>query len=179
MLDTLIAADRAFGLWLASWLNHPWIDAVMIGASVIGAKGGIWIALGVLTWLVRRSKGMAAWRLLLAVGLAGLLVDGITKPIVGRTRPWVDHPEYRDLGWRPDSASFPSGHAATAAAGAFAFARLWPAAAAPAWALAALIAFSRVALGVHFPSDVVVGFILGAAAAWFVCARPPDPSRIA
>jgi undecaprenyl-diphosphatase len=179
MLETLLASDRGFGLWLASWTNHPWVDAVMITASFMGARGSIWIVLGLVTWAVSRTKRMAVWRLLLAVGLAGLLVDGITKPIVGRARPWIDHPEYRDLGWRPDSTSFPSGHAASAAAGALALARIWPATAAPAWALAALIAFSRVALGVHFPSDVIVGFLIGILAARFVCARPPDPAQIA
>lgn len=151
----------------------------MIAVSVIGAKGAVWIAIAVATWLARPAKGMAVMRLLLALGLAGLLTDAIVKPIIGRTRPFVDHPEYRDLGHRPSSPSFPSGHAATAAAGALALARVWPIAALPAWMLAALIAFSRIALGVHFPSDVLAGFLLGSAAALFVCARPPDVASIA
>ena len=58
------------------------------------------------------------------------------------------------------------------------FARIWPAAAIPAWTLAAIIAISRVALGVHFPSDILVGFLLGALLARFVCARAPDPPLV-
>lgn len=165
-------------MWLAAILEHPWIDQVMLFASAIGAKAAVWVVLALITWVAVPSKGMKAWRLLLAVGLAGLVVDGITKPLVGRARPFVDHVEYREIGVRPDTPSFPSGHAASAAAGALAFARIWPAAAIPAWTLAVVIAISRVALGVHFPSDVVAGFLLGALLARFVCARAPNPPLV-
>jgi membrane-associated phospholipid phosphatase len=173
MVDACVAADRALGLWLASWLDAPFIYPLMIAASMVGTKGAVWMALGVIVWLARPARGMAVWRLLLAIGLAGLIVDGIAKPFVGRARPWVDHPEYRDSGWRPDSSSLPSGHAATAAAGAIALTRAWPGVTVAAWTLAALIAISRVALGVHFPSDVLAGLAIGAACALVACARPP------
>jgi undecaprenyl-diphosphatase len=178
VVDSLLAFDRAAGIWLAARLEHHWVDQVMLVASAIGAKGAVWIVLALITWAVAPAKGMKAWRLLLALGLAGLMVDVIIKPMIGRVRPFVDHVEYREIGVRPDTPSFPSGHAATAAAGALAFARIWPAAAIPAWTLAAIIAISRVALGVHFPSDVLVGFLLGALLARFVCARAPDPPLV-
>jgi undecaprenyl-diphosphatase len=178
VFESFLAFDRAAGIWLAALLEHHWIDQVMLVASAIGAKGAVWIVLGLITWVVAPTQRMKAWRLLLALGLAGLVVDAITKPLIGRARPFVDHVEYRDIGVRPDTPSFPSGHAATAAAGALAFARILPAAAIPAWTLAAVIAVSRVALGVHFPSDVLAGFLLGALLARFVCARAPDPPLV-
>jgi undecaprenyl-diphosphatase len=178
VLESFLAFDRAAGIWLAALLEHPWIDQVMLVASAIGAKGAVWIVLGLISWAMVPAKGMKAWRLLLALGLAGLMTDVIIKPMIGRVRPFVDHVEYREIGVRPDTPSFPSGHAATAAAGALAFARIWPAAAVPAWTLAAVIAISRVALGVHFPSDVLVGFLLGALLARFACARAPDPPLV-
>jgi len=150
----------------------------MLIASAIGAKGAVWIVLGLITWIAAPAKGMKVWRLLLALGLAGFVTDAVTKPLIGRVRPFVDHVEYREIGVRPDTPSFPSGHAATAAAGALAFARIWPAAAIPAWTMAVVIAISRVALGVHFPSDVLVGFVLGALLARFACARAPDPPLV-
>lgn len=178
MFESFLAFDRAAGIWLAASLEHHWIDQVMLVASAIGAKGAVWIVLGLIAWGVAPARGMKVWRLLLALGLAGLVVDVVTKPVIGRVRPFVDHVEYREIGVRPDTPSFPSGHAATAAAGAVAFARIWPAAAIPAWTLAAVIAISRVALGVHFPSDVLAGFLLGALIARFVCARAPDPPLV-
>jgi undecaprenyl-diphosphatase len=178
VFDSLLAFDRAAGIWLAARLEHHWIDQVMLVASSIGAKGAVWIVLGLITWVVRPAEGMKVWRLLLALGLAGLVTDAIIKPVIGRVRPFVDHVEYREIGVRPDTASFPSGHAATSAAGALALARIWPAAAIPAWTLAAIIAISRVALGVHFPSDVIAGFVLGALLARFACARAPDPPLV-
>jgi undecaprenyl-diphosphatase len=178
VFDELLAADRAFGLWIAATLNVPLITGVLIGITIIGARGSVWLAMGLLTWLRAPAKRMAVWRLLLGIGLAGLLVDGVTKPIVGRLRPWIDHPEYQDFGVRPDSASFPSGHAATAAAGALAISRIWPAAAVPAWTLAVLIALSRVALGVHFPSDVLGGFLIGYLCARVAFARPPTLAQL-
>jgi undecaprenyl-diphosphatase len=178
VFESFLAFDRAAGIWLASLLEHHWIDQVMLVASAIGAKGAVWIVLGLITWAVAPAKGMKAWRLLLALGLTGLMVDVIIKPTIGRARPFVDHVEYREIGVRPDTPSFPSGHAATAAAGALAFARIWPPAAIPVWTLAVLIAISRIALGVHFPSDVLVGFLLGALIARFACARAPNPPLV-
>jgi undecaprenyl-diphosphatase len=172
---SLLTADRAVGVWLATHLASPWLDQLMVWASIIGARGGLWVVAGAITLIAAPKKRMAAFRLLLSITLAGLLVDDVVKPIVGRVRPYVDHPEYRELGVRPEDPSFPSGHAATAAAGAVALTRMWPgpATVAIAWPLAIIIAISRIALGVHFPSDVVMGFAIGFATARVVCAKPP------
>jgi undecaprenyl-diphosphatase len=173
MFTSLLAADRAAGVWIATHLAGPWLDQLMVWASIIGARGGVWLVAGAITLLAVPAKRMAAFRLLLSLALAGLLVDHVVKPGVGRVRPYVDHPEYRELSTRPEDPSFPSGHAATAGAGAMALTRAWPATAVVAWPLAIVIAVSRIALGVHFPTDVAVGFAIGYATARFVCARPP------
>jgi membrane-associated phospholipid phosphatase len=107
----------------------------------------------------------AVWRAVMAVSLAMLLANGIIKPLVGRERPFVHGPAASPMVWQPTTRSFPSGHAASAAAGAAALARVWPPAAAPLTVLAALIALSRVALGVHYVGDVLVGILVGLFAA--------------
>jgi undecaprenyl-diphosphatase len=173
MLASLLAADRALGVWLASWLTGPWLDRVMMTASLIATFGTIWIVIGIAAWVTLPAKRMAAWRLLLSIGLCLLTTECIIKPLTGRTRPYVNHPEYRELLPPPDSSSFPSGHAAMAAAAAVMLTRLWPAAAIPAWTFALLVAGSRIALGVHFPSDVLAGLVIGYLVARLVGAGPP------
>jgi undecaprenyl-diphosphatase len=82
--------------------------------------------------------------------------------VFDRPRPYVQG-LWSALGTPPHSGSMPSGHATTAAAAATAVAFLYPELRLPAVVLAALICLSRVYLGVHFVSDVVVGALLGAA----------------
>ena len=102
------------------------------------------------------------------VGLASVAVTAtvanlIAKPLGRRRRPdriAEEVPLARQVRM-PVSSSFPSGHSAAAFAFATGVARISPVAAAPLHALAALVAYSRVHTGVHYPGDVVAGSLLG------------------
>ena len=93
------------------------------------------------------------------------LLAVLLKRIVDRDRPYVVLPEAEPLLRWDASASFPSGHAATSAAGAVILAYLIGSRAWSLAVLAAAVAFSRVYIGVHYPLDVLVGAALGAAVA--------------
>lgn len=102
----------------------------------------------------------------LAAAGAAAVADGLStllKHITERARPPLADPSIQALVALPDSPSFPSGHAATAFAAATAVGVLHPRFRAPLLALAVMVAVSRVYLGVHFWSDVVVGSLLGVA----------------
>jgi lipid A 4'-phosphatase len=106
-----------------------------------------------------------------AVAVSGLIVD-LLKIVVGRTRPKLLFAsgtyDFTWFGWRPDHWSFPSGHAATAAALATALWCLWPR---PLWfyaAAATLVIASRVVTAQHYLSDVVAGAVIGVATARFL-----------
>jgi undecaprenyl-diphosphatase len=97
--------------------------------------------------------------------LAGVVVADATsyalRYAIGRDRPPVQFSEPHALVHVPANPSFPSGHAATSFAGATLLAWLTPLPRVPLFVLAALIAFSRIYDGVHYPLDVVGGAVLG------------------
>lgn len=102
-----------------------------------------------------------------AVGVASVTANLLAKRLARRPRPPRAEPGRfpRRYVAMPRSASFPSGHTASAVAFAVAVGKVLPAAAAPLGALAALVGYSRVHTGVHYPGDVAGGAVLGAAAA--------------
>ena len=102
--------------------------------------------------------------LLLAIGLPGLFLS-VAKRLIGRARPLVEGStgpfSYRPLGWSVEYASLPSGHSIDAFAAATAIGALWPWTRPFMWTYAVVIALSRVVLTAHFPSDVMVGAVVG------------------
>lgn len=138
--------------------NRP-IDRVMYSASRFGDDGRGWI----LVALVRSRFTADPWRTFARqmtwLSIESIVVNGPIKMAVRRPRPAFDrdHPHHLR---RPTDTSFPSGHAASAATMAMLLAEdgwgpLW-------WAIALTIGASRVHVGVHHPSDVVAGLVIGA-----------------
>ena len=151
---------------LRAW-HAPWLDRAMFIATIGGIMGGIWQLLA-LVGLTRARWRAAAWRTLLTVWLALLVVDGVAKPLISRSRPTVPPAPTRTLPPASLTTSFPSGHATSAFAGAAAVSRMWPASRVVWWSLAALIGYSRIYLGHHYPFDVIGGALLGTGVALWV-----------
>jgi len=149
--------------------GHGAWGATMVAATVLGEG---WTALLLVPLLVYTRARRFMGTLTAGVVLQATLVWAL-KLAVGRVRPWIVLGLPTPFG-APHDPSFPSGHAAgsfcVAAFLAVALPAAWPRARGWAWAvtalsigLAALIALSRVYLAVHFPSDVLVGALLGGA----------------
>lgn len=171
VLELIQGVDEKALRWIADHLRAEWLDPLMKGYTSLGNGGWIFIAvsLALLLWRSTRRAGAAS----LTGMLFGLLVTNLTvKPLVARLRPWVVMEGFTALVTSADLNSFPSGH--TCAAFAFASAlscalpRRWAKAAA--WSAAALMGFSRLYVGVHFPTDVLagtmIGLLCGLAAGW-------------
>jgi membrane-associated phospholipid phosphatase len=106
----------------------------------------------------------------MSIAVPGLFVT-VLKRLVGRARPFVAGEDVwtsQFLVWRPDYASFPSGHATTAFAAAIAIGALWPRLRPLMWIYAIVIALSRVIVTAHHPSDVIAGAIVGTVGALLV-----------
>ena len=167
VLEQLLLADAAARAWLTTH-HTPWLDAVMYAASVIGRAGAVWLAVGLVVMRLRPRLAGQFWQLVLAIFLTLGLVDLVLKPTVGRSRPFDAIEEVRVVGARPPTRSFPSGHAASAFAGAFVTTMMVRRGRGVLWALAVLIASSRIYIGVHYPIDVIAGAFVGLAVAVLV-----------
>jgi undecaprenyl-diphosphatase len=132
---------------------------------VIGYAGLVWIALAVVLSLLRRRALLTVTALTAACVWTADLLTIVLKPLVDRPRPSDTIADADPLLGGTLGSSFPSGHAATSFAGAVVLAYLFRRGLPLLLLLAAAIAYSRVYLGVHYPSDVLAGAALGAAVA--------------
>jgi undecaprenyl-diphosphatase len=131
--------------------------------SMLGEHAGVWIAIGAAqSLLADEGEGRARWRRATALVAGTYALNTALKLVLRQTRPQLaDLPA---LTKTPTHYSFPSAHASTSFAAALAYTRAGLPAF-PLYALAKAMAFSRLYLGVHYPSDVLAGAALGTAVA--------------
>lgn len=125
-------------------------------------NGVFWYALMAVLPLTFGAAGMVSAAHMAVVGLAGVLLYRAMKGHINRERPFVHHPQIR-LGAMPlDRFSFPSGHTLHAVAFTLVVLHHHPALAAVLLPFTLLVAASRMVLGLHYPSDVLMGALVGA-----------------
>ena len=160
MIEWIYQTDRAVMEWVQSSLSSAWLDHIMIFITKLGDAGFIWILGGIILLCFKKTRRCGVV-LLAAVALNFLIGDLIVKPLVSRARPFIDDPAFELLISPPHGYSFPSGHSGSSSAAAVVLTAFYRKRGAFAFLLAGGIAFSRMYLYVHYPTDVLTGCCLG------------------
>ena len=154
--------DTALFLAVNSLPHPPALDLGMRLLSAVMSKGMAWAAGLILVALLDGRQGWRAVRdVLPAMWLAGLTVEYPVKRLFGRMRPFRALALSSVVGPKPTGYSFPSAHSAVAFTAARLISVHYPKRTAALYALASLVGFSRLYLGVHYTSDVLVGALTG------------------
>jgi membrane-associated phospholipid phosphatase len=179
-----VALDRAISEAVEK-TETPTLDRLLVHLSDAANESRLWLATAGVVALVGGPRGRrAAAEAVASIGLASAMSNLALKSVAphrGRPEPPTGQVLASRRVRRPTSSSFPSGHAASAFAFASTMGEELPVTWVPLHAAAALVAYSRVHTGVHYPSDVVTGALVGAMCGWTVrrLARrlsPPAPS---
>jgi membrane-associated phospholipid phosphatase len=149
--------DERILRWTRTRGHSPPAERVVARFSRTGEHGAVWLAVGAAGWALDPPR-RAQWARATGVVAGTFVLNTAIKLIVRRPRPQL--PGLPALTSTPTRLSFPSAHSSTSFAGARLYTRLGLPAA-PLYALATCLACSRLYLGVHYPSDVLAGAVLG------------------
>lgn len=162
LLAPLLELDRRLLVFARTRGHRPEAEQAIAAYSRLGEHAACWLALGTAgTVLASEPTARHCWRRATALVAGSYALNFAVKVAVRRHRPEV--PGLRPLTATVSRLSFPSAHATTSFAAARAFSVVVPAGAL--YAAAGAFAASRPYLGVHYPSDVVAGAVLGTAVA--------------
>lgn len=160
MINFIQSLDNSVLLFIKDNMHSFAMDRAMIFFTSIGNSGLIWIFAAIIL-LISKKHRKTGIVLAISLILGAVLGEAIIKNIVQRPRPCVNIPAADMLIAKPLSYSFPSGHTTSSFAAAGVLAKYYRGYAPWFFIMAAIIAFSRLYLYVHYPSDVLAGIILG------------------
>ena len=148
-------------LWIQEYIRNDFLTPIFKFITSLGDEGYVWIAIAIVLLFVKNYRKVA---LMVGASLLGSLVfnNMIVKNIVARPRPYRMIETLTILIPEPGEYSFPSGHTSSSfAAGVVLYLMLPKKYGIPAMVLAFLIGISRLYVGVHYPTDVLGGMVMG------------------
>ena len=178
ILQSIQRLDGEILLQIQQHLRSDMLTPFMKSVTFLGNGGWFWILCAVVLLVIPKTRktGCAA---ALSLILGAIVTNLLLKNIVARPRPFAELEALIPLITKPKDFSFPSGHTTASFAVALVMLRMLPKKfGIPAVVLAALVAFSRLYLGVHYPTDVLTGFVIALVGStlsvWIVRTKPED-----
>lgn len=163
MIEAFLNMDSMILLWIQEHMRLEGLNPVVVFITSLGNCGTIWILTSLVLLIPKKTRNVGII-CLFSLAISFIVNNLILKNLVGRIRPYDCISNILPLIKHPVDLSFPSGHAAASFAAAWVIWRkLSKKIGVPALVLAILIAFSRLYIGVHYPSDVIAGVISGIA----------------
>ncbi|MGM9536883.1 MAG: phosphatase PAP2 family protein [Candidatus Onthomonas sp.] len=173
MLEALQTLDGNILLWIQEYMRVDGLNELLTRYTNLGEAGLLWIiiALAFLLFPKTRKAGLLS---LIAMLICYVCNDLVIKNLIMRPRPFLSVEGLLPLIQRPGSYSFPSGHSCSSFAAASVWARTLEGRGSKGakillLGMAMLMALSRLYVGVHYPSDVLAGSLLGLLGGWLVC----------
>lgn len=164
MLQYILSADGRILLFIQEFLRFEWLNPVMLFITSLADGGILWILLAVLLLCFKKYRKTGS-TMAVAMLIGYVITNLLLKNLVMRVRPYdaiaAIEPLVRASDW-----SFPSGHSTCSIAAGYAMYRGTPRYfGIPAIVIAVLICLSRLYVGVHYPTDVICGALVGLFAA--------------
>ncbi len=165
-MDWLFELDGNILLWIQEYLRNDVLNTIMKFITSLGDAGLIWILSAVVLLFFKKTRKVG---IMIGMALIGSIIlnNLILKNMFQRTRPYEVVDGLTRLIGKQSDFSFPSGHTGSSiAASIVIFKNLPKKFGIPALIVGILISFSRLYIGVHYPTDVIVGAIMGAVSAF-------------
>ena len=172
MIEWITQIDYSILLFIQEHLRFDWLTGPLVFISHLGNSGWFWIALCILLLIPKRTRAIGLCGLI-ALLIGALITNVCLKNWVARIRPYEQFADLKLLLETQRDFSFPSGHACSSFAAAYA---IYHIADKPmkklgifSLILASVIAWSRLYVAVHFPTDVLGGILIGLLSGWLAC----------
>jgi undecaprenyl-diphosphatase len=159
-----VERERVVALWMHGASTRAWVVRVLAAVSRIG-DGWLWYGIVVCLPWAGGPVGTSASIRMFCVGLVDIVIYKIVKRWIARPRPFRTCAGFRECARSLDEFSFPSGHTLHSVACSIILTAYYPMFALFVWPFTVLVAVSRIILGLHYPSDVIVGALIGAVTA--------------
>lgn len=160
-MGIIYSIDYSILMFLQEHIRNDILTGIFKFITMLGNGGWFWIVLSLLLLINKQTRkiGLTA---IIALIIGALITNVCLKNMVARIRPYDRYSDIIPLIAKPKDFSFPSGHSCASFAAAFVYFKLMPKEfGIPTIILASLIAFSRLYIGVHYPTDVLFGILIG------------------